>query len=95
MGNVAEADRRTSKSQFDETYFKIHRDCVKIINNGFGGKETLKIEYAQYIASMTKEVLATVFDIGRNIRIANSIFPTCKAECEEQGELIYEIYSPY
>lgn len=80
--SVPKGERRESKVEFDNTYFKIFEDCVRLSVKGFGGREDLIKEYEPYVQTMQKEVITTVSEIGRNIRIANSIYPTCKAEYE-------------
>lgn len=81
---VVKGDRRESKVEFDNTYFKIYEDCVRLTSNNFGAKEEIALKYAQYTYSTKKNVLKIVNDIGTNIRIANSIFPTCVEELRER-----------
>lgn len=80
MSTVHKNERKESSVEFDNTYFKVYEDCVAIISNNFGGKKELVEKYSLYVQVMKKECLTTVSEIGRNIRIANSIFPICKAE---------------
>lgn len=76
MSNVPAHQRRTSSVEFDNTYFKIYADCILITRNNFSPRNNeLKTEYAEYISCMKEKVLETVCDIGKNIRIANSIYP--------------------
>ncbi len=76
MSNVPKSERRESKVEFDNTFFKIYSDCILIIDNDFSPcNDTLKIKYADYIQTMKTKVLETVCDIGKSIRIANSIYP--------------------
>lgn len=80
--SVAKGDRKQSKVEFDNAYFKVYEDCVRLSMSNFGGKENLIEQYSQYIQVMKQETLSTTCEIGRQIRIANSIYPTCKLESE-------------
>ena len=77
-------DRKESRVEFDNTYFKVYEDAVKLTLLNFGGKDELKETYSQYIQVMSQEVLETVSQMGRYIRIANAIFPTNRLELEER-----------
>lgn len=73
--SVVKGERKESKVEFDNVYFTIYKDAVRLINCQFGASELKKKEYYIYITEMSKEVLNTVSDIGKHIRIANSIYP--------------------
>lgn len=76
MSSVPKHERRQSSIEFDNTYFKLYDDCILITNNDFSPKNAeLKEKYEDYIHCMKNKVLETVCDIGRNIRVANSIHP--------------------
>lgn len=80
MSNVKKGEKRESKNEFDNTYFKIHKDAILIIENNFGAKKEIKDVFQKYIKIMGDKVLSVVMDIGTNIRIANSIFPISHEE---------------
>ena len=80
--SVAKGDRKESKVEFDDAYFKIYKDCVRLSQNNFGGEKEIAEKYSDYLKVISSEVLVTVCEIGRNIRIANSIFPCCRSEYE-------------
>ena len=82
--SVKKGDRSESKVEFDNTYFKIYDDAVRLINIQFGANDNIKNNYSLYIRVNCEEVLKTISEIGRNIRIANSIYPQFKSEYEER-----------
>lgn len=80
--SVNAGDRKESKIEFDNTYFRVHDDAVLLIGNSFGADKDMRERHKNYIALSSKKILDIVMDIGTNIRIANSIYPTCKVELE-------------
>lgn len=82
--SVAKGDRTESKVEFENTYFKVYEDAVRLTTHSFGAKEELKQTYSQYIQVMAKEVLTTICDMGRYIRIANAIYPVSREEYEQR-----------
>ena len=82
--SVVKRDQKESKVEFDNTYFKIYEDAIRLINNRFGASDEIKRNYSLYINTVSQEVLVTISNIGRCIRIANSIYPICKSEYEER-----------
>lgn len=83
MSNVRKNRQKESRVEFDNTYFRIHDDAMLIIKNSFGAKDGVKQEYRNYIEVISKKVFNIIFDIGTNIRIANSIYPTEPTAREE------------
>ena len=79
--SVNKSDRRESKVEFDNTYFKIYRDAVNLVENRFGSKDESK---RSYISFMSSAIMRSVTDLGTYIRIANSIYPTCNGEYAER-----------
>ena len=77
-------DRRESKVEFDNNYFKIHDDAINLIKNNFGAKKDIADNYKYYIGVMANKILNDVMDLGTYIRIANSIYPRCMSEYEER-----------
>lgn len=82
--SVNKVDRRESKVEFDNNYFRIYDDAIKIIKNNFGADKKRREEYKDYIRVMSIKVLEIVTDLGTHIRIANSIYPTYQSELEER-----------
>lgn len=82
--SVNAGDRRESKVEFENTYFKVHDDAVFLIKDSFGAKGTTKEEYEHYITVVSKKILDIVLDIGTNIRMANSIYPKNNEELLER-----------
>lgn len=80
--SVNKVDRRESKVEFDNTYFKVYDDAVKLIKNNFGADKKRREEYKEYIRVMSSEILKIVTRLGTHIRIANSIYPVYKSELE-------------
>lgn len=82
--SVVKGNRRESKVEFDNNYFKIHDDAVRIIKNSFGADKEERKTNAAYIRAVSIKVLEDVLDIGKYIRMANSIYPKTKVEFEER-----------
>ena len=80
--SVKKGDRRESKVEFDNIYFRIHDDAVKLIQNHFGAKCQARENLSDYIRAMSFNVYRNVFDIGTYIRMANSIYPRNKLELD-------------
>lgn len=81
--SVTKSDRRESKVEFDATYFKLYDDAVKMVENKFYAKGE-QAERRAYISYMASAVMKSVTELGTHIRIANSIYPICKAELMER-----------
>lgn len=77
-------DRKESKVEFDNNYFRVYDDAVSLITNNFGANEEWAEERKGYIGVMGNKVLSAVSDIGTHIRIANSIYPKFQSELEER-----------
>ena len=82
--SVNKGDRRESKVEFDNTYFKVYDDCVRLIECSFGAKGDIKEKKQGYIRAMSDRILKSVCDMGSYIRIANSIYPQYQSELEER-----------
>ena len=82
--SVNKSDRRESAVEFDNTYFKVYFDAVWLIENNFGAKGEIPEKKKWYIMMMSSTILKSVTEMGTHIRIANSIFPTCKEELIER-----------
>ena len=84
MSGVRLKDRTKSKSQFDNTYYKLFDDVTDMVNNGFYASTELKEQYASFIKEKGEALQKIVDDIGTHIRIANSIFPMFPDERAER-----------
>ena len=80
--SVNKCDRKLSKTEFDEAYFKLYDDCINLIELNFGAKGEIAEHHKAYIGVMADRILKVVCDMGTHIRIANSIYPKYKAEFE-------------
>lgn len=80
--SVPKGQRKESKVEFDATYCQLYKDAVRLINCQFGASEKIRQEYQLYIRDISKKILDLVVDIGKHIRIANSIYPTTMLEYE-------------
>lgn len=80
--SVNKVDRRESKIEFDNTYFKVYDDAIRLIRNHFGADKKRRIEYKGYIKVMATKILDLVMEMGTHIRIANSIYPKYPRELE-------------
>lgn len=82
--SVNKSDRRQSKVEFDNNFFNIHDDAVKLIENYLGANEESKQLHQYYIRSVSATIYKTVMELGTYIRIANSIYPVYQSELEER-----------
>ena len=80
--SVNKVDRRESKIEFDNTYFRVYDDAIRLIKNGFGADKKRREEYKGYIKVMSSKILDLIMDLGTYIRIANSIYPKYPSELE-------------
>lgn len=100
--SVPKPDRKESKVEFDNAYFRLYSDAMRLISLNFGAdKEQLEM-HKHYIKVMSVHVLEVVNDIGKYIRIANSIYPIYKSELEQRRiaqdkaiGLCYELLTKY
>lgn len=87
--SVPKGKRNESKVEFDNTYCQLYKDAVRLINCQFGASEKVRESYTLYIQEMSRKILDLVVEIGKHIRIANSIYPQTRMEYEtrrtEQG----------
>ena len=87
--SVPKGKRNESKVEFDNTYCQLYKDAVRLINCQFGASEKVRENYSLYIQEMSRKILDLVVEIGKHIRIANSIYPQTRMEYEtrrtEQG----------
>ena len=82
--SVSKPDRKDSRVEFDNTYFKVYHDAVEITNRFLFADEDKIKNRNDYIRTMSSRILIVASDIGTHIRIANSIYPTCKEEYLER-----------
>lgn len=82
--SVNKGDRKQSKVEFDNNYYRIHDDCVKLIENHLGAKGETRESHQYYIASVSSAIYKSVLELGTYIRIANSIYPIYQSELEER-----------
>lgn len=99
--SVKKPDRRESKNEFDETYFKVYDEAVKLIEHNFGAKQK-QAERKGYIGYMADGIMKSVTAMGTYIRIANSIYPQYEKELIERRiaqekaiGLCYDILTKY
>lgn len=85
--SVKVPDRRPSKLNYDNNYFKINADVIRITNNNFGGNKKMLVVFSDYVEEMKKAVIKNVLDIGTNIRKASSIvYPVNKSEVDKRRD---------
>ena len=82
--SVKKHDRHESKVEFENAYFTIHDDAIRLIQNSFGGTKEKRIIFKDYLAVSSRKILADILDIGTEIRIANSIYPQSVEEHNER-----------
>ena len=54
--SVHKGDRHQSKVEFDNTYFKIYDDCVRLIENQLGAKGEIRESRQLYIRVMSDRI---------------------------------------
>ena len=81
---VVKGKRKESSVEFDNAYYTLFNDAIRILSNNFGANKDVLNEYKLYVSVTSKEILETIHAIGRNIRIANSIYPTKPLEYEQR-----------
>ena len=79
---VDKVDRKESKVEFDNAYFKVFDDAVELIKNNFGADKERREWYKDFIRVMSSEILRIATRLGTHIRIANSIYPKYQSELE-------------
>lgn len=67
--SIPKGERRQSKVEFDNTYFKVHDDATRLIDNNFGAKQTS--EYIGRLWTLRKSLRYKLM-----IFLANSISAT-------------------
>lgn len=82
--SVKKHDRHESKVEFENAYFTIHDDAIRLIQNSFGGTKEKRIIFKDYLTVSSRKILADILDIGTEIRIANSIYPQSVEEHSER-----------
>lgn len=82
--SINKGDRKQSRAEFDNTYFIIHEDARKQYSNHFGARGEIYEENKDYIRMMGLKILDSVIDTGKEIRIANSIYPKTDREYAER-----------
>lgn len=81
---VNKSDRKKSRTEYDNSFFVVYHDAVNLCRLHLGAKgETFECNKG-YIARMSNKILDSVTDMGKYIRIANSIYPIYKSELEER-----------
>lgn len=82
--SVPKGKRNESKVEFDNTYYKIHKDAVKLCCSKFGATKEQIVEYNLYINAVISDILDDVLLLGKYIRMANSIYPKYEYELSER-----------
>lgn len=73
---MSKGNRKESKVEFDNNYFKIYADYMRLKSNNFGVKNEMLEKHSDDIRTSSEEILKVIYNIGTYIRIAN-----IQAEC--------------
>lgn len=73
--SVTDPDKKRSKVEFDNVYYRILEDSIQITDNKFGASAKMREKRHKFIETMCGRVDRVVADVGTHIRIANSIYP--------------------
>lgn len=65
--SVKKGDMRDSKVEFDNIYFRIHDDAIKLIQNYFGAKKQTREDFSNYIRSASLSVYKDAFKVVTKI----------------------------
>ncbi len=82
--SVTAGERNQSKIEFDATYFKVYDDACDLVDRHFGATEKQITEKADFIKSQGEALMGYTDRLLYFIRLANSLYPTCKREYEER-----------
>lgn len=77
-------ERNKSKIEFDNAYYAMYDDAVKLVNNKFGATEEQIEEMGIYLDRTCEKIMDSIYDIGKHIKLANSIYPLYQSEYEER-----------
>lgn len=80
--SVEKSKRKQSSIEYDNTLFAIHNDAVNLITCNLGADERKKTLYSGYIKCISKQIMDCIFEITKNVKIANSIYPKYQSELE-------------
>ena len=81
---MSKGNGKESKVEFDNNYFKIYTDYMRLKSNNFGVKNEMLEKHSDDIRTSSEEILKVIYNIGTYIRIANSIYPVYQSELEER-----------
>lgn len=81
---MSKGNGKESKVEFDNNYFKIYADYMRLKSNNFGVKNEMLEKHSDDIRTSSEEILKVIYNIGTYIRIANSIYPVYQSELEER-----------
>lgn len=82
--SVPSGKRKPSSVEFDNSYYRVHDDVCDMVANGFYAPADVREREAWYIARQGDEMLGLTFRLLCHIKVANSIYPTCRSELEER-----------
>ena len=71
--SVNKPDRKESRVEFENAYFHVYDDALRLMKNNYGASKELVTEYENYIRIMNAKIFSIINDLGTYIRIANSI----------------------
>ena len=82
--SVPKSKRSKSSVEFERVYFNVADDADNLIEHGFYvSHETLQ-NNAMFIENRSRALSQLTDDLLYNIKIANSIYPTCERELDER-----------
>ena len=85
--SVNKADRRESKIEYENNFFKVYKDAIFLAEHSFGASEEVKAKREIFLRTSGTNVITTAYDIGKQIRLASSIYPKYISELEERRKI--------
>lgn len=80
--SVPKGKRNESSVEFEKTYIDLYKDALNVTTYKFGANKDNQDKFTNYISQASKDIFGTLDDLGKHIKIANSIYPKCVAELE-------------
>lgn len=81
---VPAGQRRTSRVEFDNTYFAIDEDIERLIETNFGLKGEQLERYKGYIERKSVLLEQLSQSLFLHLKIANGLYPQCVAHLDER-----------
>ena len=82
--SVPKGKRSKSKVEFEMIYFKLSDSVDNLVEKFSFRDNDILDRNRMFLNVVNKHLIQLSFDVLYNIKVANSIYPTCRAEYEER-----------